>query len=259
MPPSSLIHQEKRARKIGLRRNDDHITGSCAGKQFAKDILQELQFPDSIKIDTNSPCELLQACIWLMACTELLEAYVFNSDESPAFQLPLPYSILPECYSKATRTTPPKQVLHAHVPNDAWSAVEIAAHSAKRLHGKCEILQKQLQHECMRHATLEQQLNGVMTSMSVHATPYEGIVAESPALLQEHLDSFSALTADVRLRQAALELVPHFLQWAHNATSMSRSSYSVGSDLAPAASHHLHMPLEILQYHTLDLRTVRES
>lgn len=223
------------------------------------DTLQALQFPGAGTLAARSPCELLQACAWLMASTRLVEAYIFSQDPDLAVHPQLPYSILSQCYSESSTTTQPQPIAtaHAHFPSDAWAAVEQTAHSAKRLHGKCEILQKQLQHECIRNATLEQHMSGIMASMGVHATPYEAVVADNPRLLQKHLDTLSESCSDVRSRQAAVENIPHFLRWVKKAAAEARRLESAAVSGQEEGNYHgLLMPRRLLQCDEAELEKV---
>lgn len=230
-----------------------------AGKELVLDTLQALDFPGAGSLAASSPCELLQACTWLMASTRIVEAYIFSQGLELTVNPQLPYSILPQCYSESKPTTQPQPIAttHAHFPSDAWAAVEQTAHSAKRLHGKCEILQKQLQHECVRNITLEQHMSGIMASIGVHATPYEVIVAENPRLLQKHLDRFSKSSSDVRSRQAAVEHIPHFLRWAKKAAAKARRlELAAVCGHQPENCHDLLMPRRLLRCDTAELEKV---
>lgn len=207
-----------------------------------------------------SPSELLDACAWLMASTGILEAYLFKGDRGITVRTPLPYSILSGCYSEGTRTTTPISISSTNCLDNAWTAVEETAHSAKRLHGRSEILQKQLQHECVRHITLESRMHRLMGNINIHATPYEALVAADPALLEKHLDGLSVLSADVRMRQAAVELIPHFLRWTSDCAERFRQTDdpSMCSHLG-GEPHRLMMPRRTLQYDAGELEQVLMS
>lgn len=225
-----------------------HCVLASAGKQLVQDHLDQLRFTGADVFSSISSCELLHACTWLMARACLFEAYTLCCRSDVTVAHPLPHGILPECFNEA-KSKVKQSRLHRdndHATGDAWAAIEHTAHNAKRLHGRLEILQKQLQHGCVRHAVLQQRMQEAIGSTNVHATPYDTIVADSSRLLQKHLDSYSALCAEMKLRQATVELVPHFLCWVQNAMQ-SLPQRASASSRSPKIVHGMVMPKRILQ------------
>eukprot|EP00892_Ulva_mutabilis_P007104 jgi/Ulvmu1/4766/UM020_0051.1 len=236
---------------------DDDDALPVEGRQLVQEHIDSLGFTGVDVFSSRSSCELLHACAWLMSQTRFFEAYTSCNGSEISVYPPLPYGILAECCSEASSrdTQVAFQCPNGNVPRETWAAIDHTAHGAKRVHGKVEFLQKQLQHECVSYATLQQRMHRIIKSKNVRATPYEAIVADSPRLLQEHVDSFSALGAETRLRQATVELVPHFLLLVQNGMQAIRRS-STNTPMADAISHTMVMPPRILQYDEAELEQV---
>lgn len=164
----------------------------------------------------------------------------------------LPHTMLSECYREASGMALGRgQGVTKYIGDtrDTWTAIERMTHSATRMHGQVEILQKQLQHECVHHVMLQQKMHATMAQAHVQATPYEGIVAHTQWLHEKHLSGFEILRLQADFRQSALELVPHFLHWTlrvQRGSSLGMSSSGVVDQLEKR-SHKLRVPRELFQ------------
>lgn len=191
-----------------------------------------------------------------MAHAHFFEAYTTCHASNTAVHHPLPYGVLEEYYHDAASKVHPNADDAENALPCTWAAAENTAQRAKRLHGRLEILQKQLQHGCVHHSVLQECMHATTADLNVQATPHDTIVADNPQLLQKHLNSMSTLCADLRMRQTTAELVPHFLCWLQNAMIAVYRDRPKSLSSLTRASHDLVMPRRVLKYDENDLEQV---
>lgn len=133
------------------------------------------------------------------------------------------------------------------------------AHAAQRLHGRQDILQKQLQQELVTHTSLMHKVQSLCWQHEMHHTPYEVVVGSSLDRVREHITDVRSLSEQLQAQQEVSENAPHFFRWAGEVGSLAVGD---GANSGPQSKqqpecHTMVMPRSFLRYSLEELTEVR--
>jgi hypothetical protein len=183
--------------------------------EVAKEQLESLDYPSVRRFEHRNVHHLLSGLTWVLSATPVLDVYSRCQPVSTTVP-PLPYSVLGQAFKDVFRP------VHSHPrtvsESVSWEEVTQLAHSAQRMHGRIEMLQKQLQQELIRNAKLLSKLEVECDSADLRHTPYE-LVAANSEVVQSHIHDASSLCQELDERQKLSQLAPAFFAWACTAVS----------------------------------------
>ena len=118
---------------------------------MAKEQLGRLSYPAASHFEHRDPHQLLAGVAWVLACTPVLDVYSRGPPADTAVP-PLPYNLLGQAFKEGYASTRARSSMGTG--SLTWQEVSNLAHTAQRLHGRVDMLQKQLQQELVRNTKL---------------------------------------------------------------------------------------------------------
>jgi hypothetical protein len=194
--------------------------------------------------------------VWAMADSHIFEAYVPGCTTSTV-PPPFPHGVIGLC--AVHDCEPSITVSRDGTQQGRWGDIMHLANAAQRLHGRQDILQKQLQKELISYTNLMHKLQTRCWEHDLHCTPYEAVVASSPERLHQHIHDMAALAENLQARQALAESASSFFLWATDLDMASKGAcvQSVAGDNTRGHGSAMAMPRRWLQHSVDELAEVR--
>lgn len=205
---------------------------------MAKEQLERLKYPGASRFEHRNSHQLLSGVAWVLATTPVLEVYSRSHPVSTAVP-PTPYSILGQAFKDGYASTHTQPSIGPDALS--WQQVAQLANAAQRMHGRIDMLQKQLQQELVRNTKLICKLENDCEHANALHTPYE-LVAASSDVMQSHMDDTKALCQELDTRQRLSHLAPGFFEWVCKVVSSGE-----GNVQQQPEPHTLLLPEHLMQ------------